>query len=195
MRRLAGREQVVRRGGVAAKPVALATLCLLAAGMLATSVWWTLRPEGEVIDRTAFEGHGGSALLVVKSSVVVPNLEPRSSGKELPLDLLLAMRGRPLSRLQEEMPAKPQLQDLGGGMVAVVWASAYPLTALEPGQWPVAHVCAVVRAPGGTPSPEAPIEQVAVIGSLGRIIAANPEPSLRSPGQPKTMNMLPGGAP
>jgi len=179
----------------AVKQVAIATLCLVAAGLLAMSMWWTLRPEAEVIDRTTFEGHGGSALLVVRNTVAVPDLERTATGKDLPLDQLLAMRGRPLSSLQAVMPPAPSRQDLGGGMVAVVWASSYPLTALEPGQWPVAHVCAVVRTLGGTPATEAPIEQVAVIGSLGRIIAANPEPSLRTPGQPKPNDANPGGAP
>ena len=189
--RCLGSGQVVRRGGVGAKPVAIAALCLVAAGMLAVSAWLTLRPEVEDIDRTTFEGHGGSAILVVRNAVAVPDLERTATGKEVPLDQVLAVRGKPLSSLQAMMPAKPTFQDLGGGMVAVLWASAYPLTDLEPGQWPVAHVCAVMRPLDGTPMSAASIEQVAVIGSLGRIIAANPEPSLRTPGQPKPLEANP----
>ena len=53
------KNQAVRHGGVAAKPVTISALCLVAVGMLALSVWWTLRPEIEEIDRATFEGHGG----------------------------------------------------------------------------------------------------------------------------------------
>ncbi len=161
-----------------AKPVAIATLFVVAALMLALSMWWTLRAEVEVIDRITFEGRGGQAQLVGHLIVPVPDLEAAAGSDTQPLDQLLALRGGPLSSLRTLMPSEPLQQDLGGGLVALVWASACNLPEPEPGQWPVAHVCAVVRAPFGSAAIEALIEQVAVIGSLGRVIAANPDPSL-----------------
>ncbi|MCK6486924.1 MAG: hypothetical protein L6R48_01060 [Planctomycetes bacterium] len=83
---------------------------------------------------------------------------------------VLAMQGRSLTSLVALLGQGQRVDATAAGTHALLWPSAVGLAHPEQGQWPVAHVLAVLGR-GGTR-----IDRIMLIGSLGRILEERPGP-------------------
>lgn len=164
------RADVPTRAGTGPATVAVLAISAIAAATLAG---WILHEPALEVDRASYEGKGGEAFLA-PWRLPVPDLAPAASSTAVP-SAILGCQGRDPAALRQLLGRSERPVVLGDGRMLLLWPSAVALSRPETGQWPTAHVCAVVE-PGGRR-----IGQVALVGSLGRVLETRPgEPGYES---------------